>query len=1012
MDSSLAQSAFVNAAGLSGFSAAELQRPRVTTGHAQPEIASKSVESGFARPCAAALAALAAGLPAVQKRRRGVRKLVSTLAVAQTSTIADTVASSSKEKLWRKYGKWGVHKFGGASLNDAELYKTCGELLLSQSKESNDLPTAAIVSAAGGMTDALAGVVNSAVNDMDGACEKLDAAIARQIGILQELVPGRPDLTDPVCANLEKDKVGVKAMLTAASQMRGVPPQMLELVAGLGEVWSAQTLSAYLKFAGVKSEWVDARDVLIVPDGSLSGLGEKGTAMDTIDPFWDETEDRLQSWWEKSFEDNSTAPFLVITGFVCSTLSGRPTTLKRSGSDYSATIFAKILGSVNVTFWKNVNGVYTADPRRVPSAFPISKMTFDEAMELAYFGGQVLHPSAMVPCIEERIPVLVRNVFNPSHPGTRVYGRGDAFLRWDDQDDDDDEKMPVKAITSIEKVSLVTISGASFLGTHGVAKRMMEALANCGVNVILTSQGSSEHSITVAVADTEGQKALDAVRDAFELEITRNKETRAILKEGLSIMAVIGEGMKNVSGISGRFFNALGRAKVNIVAIAQGSSERNISAVVSRDELSRALRAVHAGFTLSETTVAVGIIGSGMVGTELMRQFSQFAESQGRNLSLPAMKEVNFLNIETRAICDANKMLFAEHGVPLEKIGDDACRKGSANTQVFDIKSWSECLESKGASLEDVLDSEEKGNYSMHDTDLDKMIEFLDTQRIPHKVVIDCTASDEVADKYESWLRRGLHVVTPNKRAGAGPLSRYKDCLKTMGTPGAAQWHYEATVGAQLPVISMVHDLLQTGDSIKKVLGVYSGSMSFVFNKLNKDPSFPFSEAIKLARERGLTEPNPQQDLEGNDTARKALILGRELGLELEFEDVKIQSLIPAGLCKSESDQQAGDDLIESLKGEVDKDIAKMFQEASDKGELLFYSSEVDVSSGTLEVKVRSFPKENPPFVLAEAETVVQFVTDRFPESTPLVVRGPGAGAEVTASGVFASLLRLAKTLG
>jgi aspartokinase/homoserine dehydrogenase 1 len=890
-----------------------------------------------------------------------------------------------------------VHKFGGASLNDADLYKTCGDLLISQSNQGGHIPTAAVVSAAGGMTDALVSVMTVAVDDQADAQQKLQAAVDRQMGILLELVPGRPELTDPVCANLEKDQKGVKAMLLAAAQMRGVPPQMLELVAGLGEVWSAQTLAAYLKSTGVPSEWVDARDILIVPDGSGSGLGEKGQAMDTIEPLWDTTINKLQAWWEKAFDSkDASAPYLVITGFICSTVSGTPSTLKRSGSDYSATIFAKVLGAASVTFWKNVNGVYTADPRRVKEAFPIANMTFDEAMELAYFGGQVLHPSAMVPCIEKRIPVLVRNVFDPSHPGTRVYGRGDALLKWDDQDDfiKDDEQMPVTAITSIEKVSLVTIAGTSFLGTHGVAKRMMEALSNAGVNVILTSQGSSEHSITVAVDAGEGQLALDSVSSAFELEIARNAETRATKKDGLSIIAVIGEGMKNTTGISGRFFNALGRAKVNVAAIAQGSSERNISAVVGRADLSRGLIAAHAGFTLSSTAVTVGIIGTGMVGTELIQQLANFASGPGRNKDMPAMAEVNYLNIETSAVCDMNKMLLGQKGIPLGAIGTDGYQQGAGGS-FFDIDSWGKSLQESGRKLEDVF----KVDTEMRDTDIDAMVDFLDAKDVPHKVIIDCTASDEVASKYSSWLRRGLHIISPNKRAGAGPLLRYQDILKEVGM-GRGQFHYESAVGAQLPVISLVRDLLVTGDNISQISGILSGSLSFIFNTLDREPDMAFSEAVELARQRGLTEPDPEQDLSGKDTARKGLILARELGLKLEFEDIQIEPMLAGGSWADDA-----------TRAQVDQAIKSRMKAAAAEGMRLFYVCEVDVETSRVFVGLRGYSRENPPFALKDAEVVLQVKSERFREPTPLVVRGPGAGAEVTASGVFASLLRLLKTL-
>jgi aspartokinase/homoserine dehydrogenase 1 len=930
-------------------------------------------------------------------------------------------ASQSKADLsgaWSDFGSkaWEVHKFGGASLNDAQLYATCGDLLISEAgrNDGKRIPTAAIVSACGGMTDALVGVVNEGMHNEAKGAELMEAAIARQVGILMELCPGRPELTDPVIANLKDDKMRVMSMLTAITLMRGVPPQMLELIAGLGEVWSAQTLNAYMNFKGVESAWMDARDVLIVPDSSAGSLGEKGMAIDTIDPVWDTTAVNMRKWWKGTFgeEKKDKAPFMIITGFVCSTESGRPTTLKRSGSDYSATLFAKLLDSCSVTMWKNVNGVYTADPRMVPAAFPVANMTFDEAMELAYFGGQVLHPSAMVPCIEKRIPVLVRNVFNPSHPGTKVYGRGDEQFRWEDQAPDDvNPQMPVTAITSIEKVALVTLAGASFLGTPGVARRMMEALGNAGVNVILTSQGSSEHSITVAVDESQADKALAGVEQAFGVELNRDSEIRVTKRDKVSILAVIGEGMKKRGGVAGSFFNALGRAKVNVIAIAQGSSERNISAVVERDELGRALRAAHDGFTLSDTTIAVGIIGTGNVGSELMRQLAKFQGSRmDRNTALPAMADVKRLNIEVRAILDTNKMIMADHGLPLQAMIKDT---QTFNEEKFmDLDSWEKNV---GGNISDFLKKlgDEKDTFEVSAPNFDALEDFMDTKRIPYKVLIDCTASDEIAALYPKWLKRGIHVISPNKLAGAGPMARYEDCLKA-SLDNQVQWRYEATVGAQMPIISTVQDIIQTGDTVHSIEGIFSGTLSCIFGLLNDNPGMKFSEACKKVRgdfeTRFIMEPDPRDDLSGRDTARKMVILARQLGIKVEVEDVNEESLM--GSCDM-SKACSWEELLEKINSAgIDEKVAAKMEEAQAKGERLSYVGQVDAKEGKIFVGLRSFPPNNALGRVLAGECVCSFITDRYLERNPLALHGPGAGAQVTASGVFADLLRLSKTLG
>jgi aspartokinase/homoserine dehydrogenase 1 len=635
--------------------------------------------------------------------------------------------------------------------------------------------------------------------------------------------------------------------------------------------------------------------------------------------------------------------------------------------------------------WKNVNGVYTADPRRVPAAFSIPDMTFDEAMELAYFGGQVLHPTAMVPCIEKRIPVYVKNFINPSHPGTCVYGRGDAAYRWDDQAPESfNPQMPVTAITSIEKVSLITITGTSFLGTPGVARRLMEALGGSGVSVILASQGSSEASITVAVDASDGQRGLQLVEQAFELELARNEEARCYLVEDCSILAVVGEGMKTNPGISGRFFSALGRAKVNVVVIAQGSSERNISAVVPRDELSRALRAVHAGLALSELQVSVALIGAGRVGTGLLNQLRRFeAGESNRNFSVPAMRDVSSLCFDVRAVCDSKRMVTADSAIAL-----DAVEKSGKDLNALD---WNEVF----------------SESAVQDLDYEKMTEFFDNAESPHKVVIDCTDSATVPDMYGKWLQRGIHVISANKNGGAGPLPRWKECISQPKFAG--QWLYESSVGSQLAVIQLIRDMFQTGDRIETVTGVISGTLSFVFNTLWKNPDMAFSEAVKLAVENRLTEASSEEDLSGRDTCRKALIIARELGLELEIDDVTVDSLLPEGFTSAKG--LTVDALVESLRDKVDARIAEKLQAARENDERLAYVAEIDVEKGTVWVGLKAYEEKTMPFLLREAETAISFVTERNPASTPLVFRAPGAGSDVTASSAFADLLRLAKSL-
>lgn len=927
--------------------------------------------------------------------------------LTKMAAAAAVMETPTKEHAWSIYdGRWEVHKFGGASLETAELYRTCGELLRAESARTGSVvPTAAVVSATGGMTDALISVVSAAERDPEEASSMLKAALDRQKGLVLELAPGRPDLADPVCANLDRDSQGVEAMITAVSAMRLAPPQMLELVAGLGEVWSAQTLSCYLQATGEQADWVDARDVLVVPELSAAGVGEKGTAVDIIEPLWDESTSKLEVWWEKHFGQparGARAPFIVFTGFVCSTLAGRPTTLKRSGSDYSATILAKMMDASRVTMWKNTNGIYTADPRRVPEAFSVETMTFDEAMELAYFGGQVLHPLAMVPCMEKRIPVYVRNFLNPGHRGTRVYGRGDKWLRWPDQEEE--ERMPVTAVSSIEKVALVTVSGASFLGTHGVAKRLMGSLARAQVNVILTSMGSSEHSITVALLEDEGEAGLSAVKEAFAIEMAKDSEIRVMYRPGCSILAVIGEGMKMQAGIAGNFFKALGSAAVNVVAIAQGSSERNISVVVLRDELSRALRAVHDGFTLSSVTLGVGIVGSNDCAEELLNQIANF---QG-DMEVPAgtntpavLARAKRLKIQVTAICNRKQMLLAEHGLPLAGL------KGKIPNPCTPETLKKMLVDSGAADASELL---------LVDTDLAAMEDFIDMKRIPHKVLIDCTASENVAGLTAEWLKRGIHVLSANRLSAAGPADLYKECqAATRNSP--VHWKYESTVGAQMPVISILHDIMQTGDRVTSVGGPISGSLAYIFDRLTQNPEVRLSEALAEAYEEGLTETNPCIDLSGVDTAHKAVIIGRELGFDVELADVEVESLLPETVSAEVREAADSPEAVQALcaalrEGGGDTAMAERLAGAAAKRECVRYVFEVDTVSGTMKAGLRSFPLESGLASLRGNEVRIEFFTEKHNAEIPLIVRCPGAGAVVTASGLFNDIMRLSRQLG
>lgn len=865
---------------------------------------------------------------------------------------------------------WEVHKFGGASLATAELYRTVGDLLLQESQGRGDgsIPTMAVVSAKGGMTDLLVQVVDSALLDMHQAEVALQQAVTSQIAVLRELVPDRPEITDLIIDRFRQDEKDILSVVQSLRMIATVPAVTMEVVTGFGEIWSAQTLHAYVQTLDVPTAWIDARDVLIVKSDSNAGLGEKGSSASTggVTPLWEETSQRLSQWWanHKTLpkEDfTNVAPIVVVTGFVAKTATNVPTTLKRSGSDYSATIFAKLTDANRVTMWKNTNGVYTADPRRVPEAFPIASLKYDEAMELAYFGAQVLHPSAMEPCIDKNIPVYVRNIFNPAFEGTIIQGRcpslKDAMPEADHVQNwrANSNEIPIKGITSVDRVALVTLEGASIAGAN-VAHRFLGAMSSNDISVLIITQASSESSITVAVPESQGQAALAALEDAFELELARSTINSLSLTTDMSIVAIVGEGMALKSGVSSTFMSSLARANVNIRVIAQGSSERQIAIVCRADDTSRALRAAHMAFTLSETTASVAILGgTGKVGRALTKQI----KAQNENLvkDLGAEICVNLASCRTKMIAGKDS-----RGLDLSKIPE-------------------------------LL----KGNDEAEEFDLDRVTKIMEADVNPLRVIVDCTNSEEAGDYYERWLSQGIHIISPGRRVGAGDLDRYnRVCVAQRGH--AVEWYLESSVGSALPIISTIRDLFETGDKIKTVKGSLSGTMAFVLSTF--DETLTFSEALQMAIDKGYTETNLCDDLNGLDMARKIVILARQIGLDVDIDDVNVEPLVPGCSVDKEG-------IMEQVKA-LDGMMLKRLKSAQENGCRLRYRFEIDATTGECSCKLADVSNKDPIYRLKRNENLVAFETKRY-ETSPLIIKGAAAGPDLAASGIFADLLRLTR---
>jgi len=730
-------------------------------------------------------------------------------------------------------------------------------------------------------------------------------------------------------AAFDRDCHDLEGILHTVKLTRSAAQNVSDLIAGYGEIWSTKLFHRFMEErAGRKGpfQWIDARKAVVVEWGPL-GPGIQ----------WAESRAKLQELVPANF-----AGTLIITGFIASDRRGVQTTLGRNGSDFSASIFGALLDSNEIHIWTDVDGVLSADPRRVPDATVIDSLSYNEAMELAYFGAKVIHPQTMAPAVGSGIPIWIRNTFAPEKIGTLICAKPQSSL-------------PVKGITSIEKVALINLEGAGMIGVPGTANRLFGALREEGISVILISQGSSEHSICCAIPQDQAERAASVVRQAFERELKEGQIQDVDVAPDLAILAAVGDGMAGTPGVAAKVFNALGSTSVNIRAIAQGASERNISVVVDGKHATRALRAVHAGLYLSSHTISVGVIGPGTVGRVLLNQLA----SQSARLLRDAK-----LDFRVRGIMSSKRMLLAESGVPLE----------SWKAQ-FDVNSV--------------------------EADFGAFMEHVRVDYLPHTVIIDCTASADIAKRYPDWLAAGIHVITPNKKANSADLPFYRRLREARRT-GAAHYLYETTVGAGLPVVQTLRDLRETGDEITSVEGIFSGTLAYIFNTYDGRKSF--SDIVRDARQRGYTEPDPRDDLSGMDVARKLIILGREMGLDLEMADVEVESLVPAGL-------ETGS--IEDFMARLPQHDASMndrLQTARSRGKVLRYVGRL-TADGKATVGVVELDARHAFANIALTDNVVRFATRRYCDN-PLIVQGPGAGPEVTAGGVFADLLRLAAYLG
>ena len=816
---------------------------------------------------------------------------------------------------------WTVHKFGGTSVADASCMRRVAGIVAAEQGGSLGI----VVSAMRGVTDDLLGLIDKAAR-REPVAAALAALRERHRKTSTELLGAD---AEPLLAEIGRELDDIEAILKAVALVQTASERSRDLVAGYGEIWSARILCTFLARELAQTRqvmFVNARDVLVIEQGEMGPV-----------VVWDDSHAKLDALLPPAWEG-----IAVITGFIASDRQGLPTTLGRNGSDYSASIFGALFDADEVHIWTDVDGVMSGDPRRIPEAQVISEISYSEAMELAYFGAKVIHPQTMAPAVAKGIPIWIRNTFNAAAPGTRISAASTS------------REALVKGITGVDDVALVNLEGAGMIGVPGTADRLFGALREAGVSVMLISQGSSEHSICFAVRERSAEQVRKVVERAFAVELAQGQVQRVEVTKGCGILAVVGDDMAGLPGSAGRFFRTLGVAGINVRAIAQGASERNISAVIDEKDMTRALRAVHSSFYLSAKTVSIGIVGPGAVGSALLDQLASAGTSLRQRFNL---------DLRVRAIGGSRRMLLDEHHIELPE--------------------WRNLVAGGGP------------------LDLDKLVDHVQADYLPHAVLIDCTASQAVADRYAEWLKRGIHVITPNKRAHSGSLEYY-DELQRLCRHSRMHFLYEATVGAGLPVIQTLKDLVLTGDEIRSISGIFSGTLAYLFNVY--DGSRPFSEIVREAKARGYTEPDPRDDLSGTDVARKAVILAREAGLRLELGQIEVESLAPAELS-----QASVEEFLERLPS-FDAPMAERVNQARCNGQVLRYVAEVDVRLGKANVGLKAFDPGHPFASISLTDNIVQFVTGRYCDN-PLIVRGPGAGPAVTAGGIFADLLRLCSML-
>jgi aspartokinase/homoserine dehydrogenase 1 len=812
-----------------------------------------------------------------------------------------------------------VLKFGGTSVANAQNINLVIGIVTKTSENTN---IAVVVSAFGNTTNMLLKTAELAAVKDEHYKSLLQEIENRHIQVVKDLIPVTEQ--SAIISHTKRLLNYLETLYEGCYLLRELTPKTLATIASFGELLSSYIISEVMANRGLNSAYKDSRELIIT-----------SASYENAPVNFKQTYENCQTF----FKDNEKQ-IVILPGFIAATENGETTTLGRGGSDYTAALIAAAVDAEQLQIWTDVSGMFTANPRIVKQATPIPNISYQEAMELSHFGAKVIYPPTIQPVLKKEIPILVKNTFAPEQEGTRISKHPNG------------KQGAIKGISYIENISLLTLEGSGMIGIPGFSKRLFETLQAEQINIILITQASSEHSICIGINDKDAAKAKVAIDETFAYEIASGKVEPVLVEQQLAIIALVGENMKNHQGLSGKMFSMLGKNNVNIRAIAQGASEKNISAVINSDDAKKALNALHEEFFEEKVKqLNLFVAGVGNVGERFLAQLKKQYEY---------LREQLKLNIRVVGISNSRTMYFDENSI--------------------DLNRWKE-----------LLPTGEKA-------DLDKFHETVQSLNLRNSIFIDITASHEVSKVYGDYLRNNISVVTCNKIACASEYENYQN-LKRVSQKYNAPFLFETNVGAGLPIIDTLKNLVASGDRVNKIQAVLSGSLNFVFNNFSAEHTF--HDIVSQAQKEGYTEPDPKIDLSGIDVARKILILARESGYVMELEDIENDSFLPEETLATDNNE----DFYASLK-KHEAHFQQIVKDANDKNCRLKYVATFE--DGKAKVGLQHIPTHHPFYNLEGSDNIVLFFTDRYVVQ-PLQVIGAGAGAEVTASGIFADVIRIGK---